>query len=288
MPVTEQLIQDSPAEENAAAYCASLVRRYDRDRYLTALFAPALRRGDLLALYAFNHEIAKTRETVSEPMIGRIRLQWWRETLDGIAAGTVREHPVAAALADAIAARHLPRPLFDRLIDAREADLDDDPPRDTEALLAYAEATSSALMDLAAAALGGEASAATRPGGIAYALTGLIRSVPFHLSRRRCYLPRDLLERHGVSDAALYRARPDIAPVVADLVALARQHLAVAREAARLSPAEVRPALLPLTLAGATLSRIEKAGFDVFAGNTEIGPLGKQLRLIAAALRRRV
>ena len=66
---------------------AGLVRQHDRDRFLTTLFAPDDRREDLLALYAFNHEVAKTREVVSEPTLGRIRLQWWRDNLEAIYAG---------------------------------------------------------------------------------------------------------------------------------------------------------------------------------------------------------
>ena len=59
-----------------------LVRRHDRDRYQTALFAPADRREALFALYAFNYEIARVRESVTQPMLGQIRLQWWREVID--------------------------------------------------------------------------------------------------------------------------------------------------------------------------------------------------------------
>ena len=66
------------------SYCADQVRRQDRERYLTALFAPAGRREDLFALYAFNLEVAKTAEVVSEAMVGRIRLQWWREAIEEI------------------------------------------------------------------------------------------------------------------------------------------------------------------------------------------------------------
>ena len=59
----------------APAYCQNQVRQHDRDRYLTALFAPPARRPGLFALYAFNLEVAKVREAVSEPMLGHIRLQ---------------------------------------------------------------------------------------------------------------------------------------------------------------------------------------------------------------------
>ena len=66
---------------------AALVRRHDRDRFQTALFAPAARREALFALYAFNYEIARVRESVREPMLGQIRLQWWREAIDAAFAG---------------------------------------------------------------------------------------------------------------------------------------------------------------------------------------------------------
>ena len=82
-------------------YCLDEVRRLDHDRYLTALLLPAAARSDVLALYAFSLEVARTREIVSEPILGQIRLQWWRETLEGIYAETPREHPVVEALATA-------------------------------------------------------------------------------------------------------------------------------------------------------------------------------------------
>src|SRR5476649_2521907 len=103
------------ADRPALSYCAEQVRRYDHDRFLTALFAPADRRDDLLALYAFNLEIAKIRETVTEPMLGRIRLQWWREAIEGFAAGTVRKHAVAEPLAEAVRRRDLPAATLMRL-----------------------------------------------------------------------------------------------------------------------------------------------------------------------------
>src|SRR5207249_10503855 len=82
---------------------AALVRRHDRDRFQTALFAPAARREALFALYAFNYEIARVRERVSEPTLGRIRLEWWRENIAAAyQGGAVRHHPVAESLAATI------------------------------------------------------------------------------------------------------------------------------------------------------------------------------------------
>src|SRR6184192_565741 len=93
---------------------AALVRRHDRDRYQTALFAPADRREALFALYAFNYEIARVRELVSQPMLGQIRLQWWREAVAAAFAGAPsRQHEVAQPLSAVIADHRLTRAHFD-------------------------------------------------------------------------------------------------------------------------------------------------------------------------------
>ena len=105
------------------------MRRHDRDRFLTALFAPVERREALFALYAFNFEVAKTREVVQQVLLGHIRLQWWREAIGEIySGGPVRRHEVVDPLAEAIRRLALSRDWFDRLIAARAADLDDAPP----------------------------------------------------------------------------------------------------------------------------------------------------------------
>src|SRR5215472_846603 len=84
---------------------AALVRQHDRDRFQTVLFAPAARREALFALYAFNCEIARVRESVTEPTLGRIRLQWWRENIAAAYEdGPVRDHDVVEALTDTIRA----------------------------------------------------------------------------------------------------------------------------------------------------------------------------------------
>src|ERR1700739_440445 len=82
---------------------AALVRRHDRDRFQTVLFAPAARREALFALYAFNSEIARVRERVTQPTLGRIRLEWWRENIAAaFEGGPVRHHPVVELLSAAI------------------------------------------------------------------------------------------------------------------------------------------------------------------------------------------
>src|SRR5215469_13782933 len=102
--------------ETEISYCARLLRKQDADRYLTALFAPAERREALFALYAFNLEIARTREAITEPTMGLIRLQWWRDALGEIGQGKIRTHEVVRPLAAAINTYRLSLPLFEQLI----------------------------------------------------------------------------------------------------------------------------------------------------------------------------
>jgi len=192
------------------SYCAEQVRRYDHDRYLTAIFAPTAARENLFALYAFNIEIAKVREAVTEPLIGRMRLQWWRDTLERLYSGDTVAHAVAAPLGDAIRAISLDRSAFERLIDARETDLEEAPPRSMQALETYAEGTGAPLLALAFQLAGAPAAdpEAARLAGTAWSLTGLLRAVPFHARQRRLYLPADVLAAHGVRIQRLMDLKP--------------------------------------------------------------------------------
>src|SRR3982751_5229634 len=114
---------DGTALNPRPASCMDTIRRYDRDRFLLGLTVPVNRRNALWALFAFNHEIAKTREVVSEPTLGLIRLQWWRDALDQLYQGNTLQHEVLTALTPVIREHDLPRAWFDDLINAREADL---------------------------------------------------------------------------------------------------------------------------------------------------------------------
>ena len=267
------------------SYCAAEVRRLDRERYLAALFAPSGRRDALFALYAFNLEVAKTAELVSESMLGEIRLQWWREALDGIFAGSVREHPVVAALVEAVEAHDLDRARFEAIVDGRAADLDPGPPADMEALEAYAAATAVPLVELACQILGvGEGTA--RPAGLGLGLAGVLRAVPFHARQRRLYVPQSLLNDAGIAAATLFDRGPPrtFAEAAAPVAERARGHIAAVRRARRDIPRAARAAYLPLAPAEAFLARLARNGHDVFDPRVRVSPLAAQLRIALAAL----
>ncbi len=278
--------------ESELSYCALQVRRHDHDRFLTCLFAPAERRQALFALYAFNLEVARTAEVVSEAMLGEIRLQWWRDSLDQIYAGTPRRHEVIEPLAAAIGRHGLPREPFDRLLEARSFDLEPDPPESLAALEAYAAATSASLLELALGVLSdkpesnGEAARVVRHLGVAWAFTGLARAVPYHARQKRLYLPRDLSDSAGLEVGELFelRASPALTSVLAQLAARAADHLTQASRARSALPRTARSLLLLGTMARRHLARLAAAGHDPFQESVQTRPAGAAWRLLLASI----
>jgi phytoene synthase len=260
---------DQAAERRALSHCVAAVRAHDPDRYLATLFAPADAREALFALYAFDHETARVRRVVSEPGAGLVRLQWWREALDAIAADRPPAHPVVAAL-HARWERFAPlRPRLEAAIDARERELSAGPPGDLAALEEHLAATSGEMtlgaMDLLGVAQE-PARAAARHLGLALGLVRLLQSLPGDLRRARLPLPGALLARHQVDpehlDAAASAA---LRPVVGDLMARARAHLSQARRQRHAVPRRALAALLPAPLLGAYLDRLARARCDPLA-----------------------
>jgi len=113
------------APDAAHRYVLETVRTADRDRFIAALFAPEPARSDLLAVLAFDHELARTLMVTREPMLARIRLQWWREAVaEATGAGAPRAQPVVEALSEAVRRRQLAPEWLGALVDAREEEID--------------------------------------------------------------------------------------------------------------------------------------------------------------------
>lgn len=238
-----------------------MVRKHDPDRFLLSLFMKPGVREAAWALYAFNYEIARTREVVTETRLGLIRLQWWRDALAALYEGKPPlKHQVLEPLAAAIKEYDLPREPFDNLLYAREFDLEDRPPASLDGMANYADFTSTPLVRLALR-IDGESAAddAAKAAGTAYALTGLLRAVPLHLRQRRCYLPEDLLHKAETNPHMLYDGKglEKLKPVVAGVAGLARRNLALIPR----KPGHLR---LLKKMSEMHLAQIEKADFNLF------------------------
>lgn len=228
----------------------ALVRRHDPDRFLTALFAPSDRRDALLTLYAFNHELARAREVASEPPLALIRLQWWREVVEG----QPKRHEVATPLSEAVTAGTLKPADLLPLIKARETEVYGDY-ETTAAWRAWLLAGPGGLTVAAASALGAKAPETLRPFGAAYGVAGLLRATGVLASQGTCLLPRDLLATHGLSPEA-FIDDPGSVPARAALqdVVLVGRDLLV--EAAKIPvPGAAIASILPAALARRDLAR---------------------------------
>lgn len=275
---------------DAYAHAAEIVRSDDRDRYLSDLFAPEPARRHLFVLHAFNVEIARIRQIVSEPGLGEIRLRFWRDAIRADGAG----HPIGQALVETIAAFKLPIEAFDNLIETRRFDLYDDPMPGLNELEGYAGDTSSGLIQLAAIILAGGRDPGTAEiaghAGVAYALTGLMRALPIHSAQGQSYLPGDLLQAHGVDRQTILAGQtsPELIAALAELRSVARRHLEAARGLSANVDPEIFPAVLPVALVGPQLDRMDRKGFDPLGPIADISQLRRQWILWRAARQRTI
>lgn len=233
---------------------------------------PAAVREDLFALFAFNHEIAKTREVVSETQLGLIRLQWWRDQVANIyAGGKVPEHEVLQPLSKAILGRGLSQEHFDKLIYAREFDLEDVMPASVEGLINYADFTSAPLMNLALQVMGeNPGDYAIQPVAVNYALAGILRAVPFFAAHRRCMLPENLMEKYGVKKLYDLKPQGDLPGVIRDVAEHFVPGLRPTQSFLKLSDA----------LARMEMRRLKGCGFNPFDKNAQKPLPFKALRLV--------
>lgn len=244
----------------------ALVRRVDPDRWLAARFAADKGlRAEVVALYALNHELARVAESVTNPLIGEIRLAWWREGLEALAAGgPARAHPVMTALAPAVMEGRVPLDLLLAMVEARGLDLEPEPFADEAALVAYVQGTAGALMAAAAHVLDPAAPrAATAGAALAWGWSGLYRAGPSWAARGRRWTPA------AWADAT----EAEVSLHVAHRVNAA---LSAANEALKALPLAAFPAVAYATLARPYLK------------HGTLTDLGRQARLVAAVGRGRV
>ena len=198
--------------------CAEIVQRGDPDRFAAVMAAPTAARARLFPLYAFNLEVARAPWVSKEPMIGEMRLQWWR---DVVAEPAPRAHEVAGPFHALIQEAALPLGVIDRLIEARIHDVYGEPFADGVAFDAYLDDTAGGLMWLAAKACGGTDESAARALGWAMGLANYLRAVPELEARGRQPLPDgraeavQALAKDGLRRLATAKGRVPVAAALA-------------------------------------------------------------------------
>lgn len=228
------------------------LRTQNPDRYLATLFAPPARRSSLIALYAFDHEIARVQWIVREPMAGLIRLQWWQDVLDGFSRGEAVAHPVVQALQRAVTEDGLDKAHLERAIEARRRTLEDDEPPDLEAFDHYLLGIGGSISCAAAGLLG-----SSEPEILAIAnRVGLVSAALEHLhylqsstSDLKAWLPRAWMDE----DSEGFGGDRPYVNAHRQLAGWASAELAAARRQRASIPRKILPTFFPGTLAGIRL-----------------------------------
>lgn len=265
----------------------ALARERDYERYLCALFAPREARAALLALTALNAELARIRHQVTEPVTGEIRLIWWRDALEKLAAGEVLRHPVLALLAPLVRAGALDAKALAAMAEARYRELE--PPAYPR--LADLEQARSAVLapftNAARAALGAGEQQRIARAALAYELAGLARNFRADAAKGRCFLPREVLEEEGLSvHGAL---APGGSPALCRAIeTVTRRAAALAAEASGPAAQPELALLLPAALARRHLRRLARAGHDPHRLREAGAPLGALAAVWPRAVRGRV
>jgi phytoene synthase len=247
-------------------YCTALVREADRDRYLATLFAPAERRAALLSLYAFDIEISRIRDLAREPMPGEIRLQWWREVVEGERAGEAAANPVAAAFLATLARHRLPAEKLAGLLEARRFDVYNEPMPTLAALQSYASNTAGAIFDCATRILGAASEENAIEAGRVQTIASVIALLPRHAARSQLFVPLDLLRQYGSSPDEVFamQASPELRGVLAELRLRARRDLMRLAELSANIPENIWPAFLSLAPLTPWLNAMERAAYQPF------------------------
>ena len=245
---------------------ARIVRVMDPDLFHAALFAREPGRERLMVLYAFDIELSRAAETPSEPLIARMRLQFWRGVLEGARAGeTPRQHEVAEPLHRLIAEQDLPAEDLGAMVEAREIELEGN--MDEARFAAWLGGRFGALTRLATRLLGGPANpaqeAASEAGqaiGMGFALR---TAAPMAAAGTRTLVPG--LDGEDLAALARGRTTGRAREVARAMAERGLASLAAARAERPAVPRLATPAFLPAWRAERILKRARRPSLDMVA-----------------------
>jgi len=275
-----------------ADYCRSIVRESGIDAYLATLFLPADIRPYVYAFYAFDAEISHIRSLIKEPMMGEVRLQWWREIISGGRSGEANNNPVAAGLLAAINRFELPVMGFENYLNARVFDLYNDPMPDKGTLEGYAGETCSFLffqismmLVKKAGEVPGNLSDCAGHAGVVLVLTEVVKNLPMHRSRQQCYIPVSMLDEAGLTLEQYYSAENEVATGKLNglLLAYMRHHISEFQKHSEHLPKQLKAVFLPMSLSQPYLARFEKIAGKAMETPVDIPQWRKQIYLWRAA-----
>ncbi|KAI7858254.1 isoprenoid synthase domain-containing protein [Circinella umbellata] len=244
-------------------------RQRDYEGYLCVPFYPRHVRDVEYAIRAFNVELASIRESVSNPNTGKMRMQFWKDTIDKIYKGNPPQQPIALALDAALKHSQLSSLWFKRIINERMTNLDDHQFMTINDMETYSENTASSLLYLQLESLGIKdvnADHAISHIGKMIGITTFLRSLPFHLSQKRMVLPAQITAKYNISQEEVFRNGhvEGLEDAVFEVATAANDHLLTARSMLKSVPSDAFPVVLSAIPTARYLEKLEATNFNVF------------------------
>nr|CAD7426408.1 unnamed protein product [Timema monikensis] len=245
------------------------VRQFDYENFLCTLLLPHNCRTSAFAIRAFNIEVARVQDQISDARIGQMRLKFWEDVIESIFQNKAHKHPVALELHRASKKHKLSKRYLKRLITARSNQLNISSFPDLEAMEVYSEGSVSSVNYLLLETAGVEnvhADHAASHLGKAQGISNILRSVFHNIQHNVVALPQDVLLKHSVSHETVLRAECNKAliEVFFDIANRAKQHLAKARSLSKQVPKPAHILFLPATAVDAYLERLRRTHFNAF------------------------
>jgi squalene synthase HpnD len=249
--------------------------------YWAMRLLPQDRRNGMYAVYAFCREVDDIADD-DRPVEHKLAaLSVWREEIDALYGG--RPHLVVArALCEPALRYGLRRHDFLAIIDGMEMDAREDIRAPGLAMLdLYCARVASAVGHLSVHVFGDASHPAhlvAESLGRALQLTNILRDLDEDAARRRLYLPREILDRHGIagSDPAAILRHPALPAVCREVAALAEGHFREAERAmTRCSRRAMRPAAVMAAIYRATLSALLRSGWREPATRVSLSKMRK-------------
>jgi len=266
-------------------YCLDQLRRFDHDRYLAILLTPEEFRAPLCALYAFDVEMTRIPNAVSEPMLGEIRFQWWRDTLEALTPFNNPGHEIASALCETLFEGPLAPSDLLPLLDARATSLELYSHKTMAALIEHLRKTDVFCQSLALRLTGAssaEEATYDEDLALAYGMAALLRRLPQDAAHQRLSIPLDVmgeneLDPHDVF-AGVYRS--ELSGAITTLLAEASRRFANGKLRQFSGKPGQLAVMLPASLSPLYIAKMNEADFNPFLHSSEIPAFRRQLRFL--------
>lgn len=280
LPASYRIPAVAPTLDEARAWCKHLAETHYENFHVASWFLPKKLRPHFHAIYAYCRVSDDLGDEVASREQALALLDQWGEELDACYEGKAR-HPVFVALAETIRACAIPKEPFADLLVAFRQDQTKTRFETMDEVLAYCRYSANPVGRLVLYACGYADAKRFRLSDAtcsALQLANFWQDVAEDYQRDRIYLPKDAMQRFGVTEATIAagNATPEFRALLQDQVAYARQMFATGLPLLGMVDTELALDLDLFSRGGLEILRaIEKRDYDVLSARPSISKATK-------------